>query len=140
MVETARKIKEIEIIFEVYDGQANAHPLWNEYETLVDSLYAMLVSFIDLVDKMKQKTVSPVPNTSRIIRNSFDSWISKNFKGLSALTLVQLLKIETSMSDAEIENLVYVDLFNYFTGKDRTGEATDKFDACQYFVECVDWL
>ena len=141
MVETARRIKEIEVIFEVYGGQANAHDMWKEYEALIDSLYAMLVSFIDLVDKRNTKANYPVvPNTSREIRNTFDSWIAKNFKGLSSFTLVQLFKMETSISDAEIENTVYVDLFNYFTGKDKSGETRDKFEACKYFVECIDWL
>lgn len=141
MVETARRVKEIEVIFEVYDGQANAHPLWGEYEELIDSLYAMLVSFIDLAKKMEKTKVScPVPNTSREIRKGFDNWISENFKGLSAFTLVQLFKMETKMSDAEIENVIYVDLYNLYAGKDKTQLTKDKFDACKYFVECVDWL
>lgn len=142
MCETARRLREIEVIFEQYNGQANAHDLWDEYEMLLDRMYAMLTSFISLVEKKKGKNRQnrQVHNIPKKIRNGFNNWISDNFKGLSAFTLVQLLKSETSMPHSYIEDMVYVDLFNLFVKKDTTEDTQNKFNACKDLVSCVSWL
>ena len=80
-------------------------------------------------------------NHSKHIRNNFNNWISKNFKGLSAFTLVQLLKQELSaFPRTYIEDSVYVDLFNLFTGKDTSDDTQNVFNICVDIVASVEWL
>ena len=89
---------------------------------------------------MGEKENRQVHNLPKKIRNGFDNWIGRHFKGLSAFTLSQLLKMETNMAHAYIEDIVYVDLFNMFLKKDTCQETKCKFDYCKYVVECANWL
>ena len=89
---------------------------------------------------MKNRNTSVLSNHSKTVLNNFNSWISTHFKGLSAFTLVQLLKMETPFPHAIIEDDVYVDLFNFFCGKDTTENTRNKFEAYVDFVACVTWL
>lgn len=79
-------------------------------------------------------------NIPKKTRNGFDNWVGKHFKGLSAFTLVQLLKMETTMVHVYIEDMVYVNFFNKFIGKDTSQETQNAFDFCKNLAESVSWL
>ena len=122
--------------------EINAFP-WSvgEYQEIFWCIPTSEINFI--YDKGIWRIIIPVStstqNTPKKIRKEFDNWVSKNFKGLSAYTLTQLLKSETILSHEYIDEMVYVDLFNMFIGK-TNDETQNKFDACTYWVSCISWL
>ena len=72
----------------------------------------------------------------------FNSWIAQHFKGLSAHTLYQLLLSNTgnnSLFANVYNNLVYVDLFEYFTGN-KTDRCFNAYMKCVKAVEECAWL
>ena len=74
------------------------------------------------------------------ISKLFNAWIASNFKGLSALTLGQFIRMEyPGISENEVQNMIYVDLYQVFTKK-----CTDKerkiYAICKDIVESCAWL
>lgn len=89
-------------------------------------------------------------------KKAFNAWIARNFKGLSSATLVQLLRenigvtfkkfdvkqnrlIEFTANADYIDNMVFVDLYNYFTG-DHCDKNAKAFARCEMIVASCDWL
>lgn len=70
----------------------------------------------------------------------FNAWISAQFKGLSAHTLYQLLcdGFDHLCLD-HFNNMVYVDLFDYFCG-DRSDRCTKAFTECKQVIADCNWL
>ena len=74
------------------------------------------------------------------MNKAFNNWISDNFKGLSAHTLVQFLVMEYGTLNSEYaNNMVYCDLWAVFTGKAHDKERRI-FDKIEYMVLSCDWL
>lgn len=63
----------------------------------------------------------------------YNNWISKNFDGLSAHTLCQILS-SFFTDKIYIDEWVYVTLFDYFRG-DHSDKCTDCFKATQELIE-----
>ena len=70
---------------------------------------------------------------------SFNNWIATNFKGLSAKTLKQLILKEYALPIEYVDNMIYVDLFGYFT-KIRNDNNTNTFLFCKDVVCSCAWL
>lgn len=78
------------------------------------------------------------------INKLFDSWIGKNFRGLSAHTLYQFLIIEcikpfSNYTKHQADEMVYIQLYQYFTGK-RTDELRNNYEFIKFFVDKCEWL
>lgn len=73
------------------------------------------------------------------INKLFNTWIGRNFKGLSAHTLFQFLCMGMRGYEDYYSNMVYVDLFHVFIGK-ATEEERASFDAVSALVEECAWL
>lgn len=73
------------------------------------------------------------------INKMFNNWVSKNFRGLSAHTLCQLIGMEYMLPWDYINNMVYVDLFNVFT-KNATEKEQDSYYTVLRMVENCSWL
>ena len=69
----------------------------------------------------------------------FDNWVSKNFNGLSAATLCQLIGMQCMLAKEWIDSMVYVDLFHYFTGS-RLDQNVNTFEFCKDVVKYCEWL
>ena len=71
----------------------------------------------------------------------FNSWISKNFKGLSARTLRQLVLAEVGWKYFEnhIMNMIYVDLFHVFTNT-ATDNELETYNTIASIVNNCAWL
>lgn len=77
------------------------------------------------------------------INKHFNAWISKNFKGLSAHTLCQFIKMFEEeflqfCSDT-IDNYVYVTLYRVFIGI-ASEEEVISFNVLVDIVEDCEWL
>lgn len=75
-----------------------------------------------------------------MFKKAFNAWISRNFKGLSAYTLYQLLVKFAGFSAEYADELVFVRLYDYFTNKDRGDNNTQLFYACKEIVASYDWI
>ena len=74
------------------------------------------------------------------INKLFNTWIASNFRGLSAHTLCQFLDMFGLYdSIVEINNLVYVTLYEYFIGI-HDDDHVNKFEFCVALVEDCNWL
>lgn len=78
------------------------------------------------------------------IKKLFDSWIGKEFRGLSARTLYQFIMIEcikpfSMYSKEDADEMVYIQLYQYFTGK-RTDELRNNYELIKFLVENCTWL
>lgn len=69
----------------------------------------------------------------------FNAWIKRNFKGLSAHTLAQFLRMEGYIHPY-VDDLVYVTLFNYATKKDASEDAVNAFIWTRDLVANCEWL
>ena len=75
-----------------------------------------------------------------MFRKQFDAWISRNFNGLSAYTLYQYLVKFHGFSESYADEIVFVNLFNYFTKKDCGDNNTQLFCRCKEIVSACEWL
>ena len=73
-------------------------------------------------------------------KKQFDAWVSRNFKGLSAYTLYQYLVKFHGFSESYADEIVFVNLFNYFTKKDCGDNNTQLFYGCKEIVFACEWL
>lgn len=73
------------------------------------------------------------------MRKFFNAWVSRNFKGLSAHTLAEFLRLEGFFAEYA-DNMVYVTLFNYATKNDTSDEAFNAFECVRELVEACEWL
>ena len=74
------------------------------------------------------------------IHKEFEKWISKNFNGLSAYTLGQLLRMEYGfLNEHDTQEMIYVDLYHVFT-KSATDKEMDTYNACMDIVHECAWL
>lgn len=73
------------------------------------------------------------------IRKEFEKWIAKNFKGLSAYTLGQFLRIEEGFCTEYIDEMIYVELYKVFT-KQATDKESNNFEYIKWAVENCAWL
>ena len=69
----------------------------------------------------------------------FNNWIKRNFKGLSAHTLAQFLRLGGYIHPY-VDELVYVRLFNLATGKDTSEDTRNEFAWLQQLVNECAWL
>ena len=68
-------------------------------------------------------------------RKFFNTWVSKNFKGLSAHTLTQFLEKFCDFSKDYCMTIVYEKLFDYATKRDISDNTTQLFNADKDSVE-----
>ena len=69
----------------------------------------------------------------------FNNWIAKNFRGLSAKTLVDYLLMDGIYTHEEADNIVYVTLYSIFIHKPIFG-AIKVFEGLKIDLEYCDWL
>lgn len=71
----------------------------------------------------------------------FNAWTSEKFRGLSAYTLCQFLQLEYGClwTNTDINNIIYVDLFDVFCKK-ATKNQLDMFALVEELVQECEWL